>query len=88
MFIVQFPYYVKGYNLLANLVSVVEEQCLGLVKCGNTYCVENMISMATIFTKVKMFHELIFFVIHAWKEEREIVEVESFVDCTLGGSSQ
>ena len=23
-------YYVKGYNLLANLMSVVEEQCLGV----------------------------------------------------------
>ncbi len=58
MFVIQFPYYVKEYNLLANLVSVVEEQCLGLVKCGNTSCVENMLSMATLFMKVKMFHAL------------------------------
>ena len=27
VFVVQFSYYVKEYNLLANLVSVVEEQC-------------------------------------------------------------
>ena len=30
VFVVQFLYYVKDYNLLANLVSVVEEQCLGV----------------------------------------------------------
>ena len=53
-------------------------RCLGLVKCGNTYCVENMLSMATIFMKVKMFHELKkFFVIQVWKEEQELFEVKS-----------
>ena len=30
VFVVQFLYYVKDYNLLANLVLVVEEQCLGV----------------------------------------------------------
>ena len=57
VFVVHFPYYVKGYNLLANLVSVVEEQCLVLVKCENKYCVENMLSMTSLFMKVKMYHE-------------------------------
>ena len=52
-FVIQLPYYVKGYNLLANLVTVVEEQCLGLVKCGNNCFVENMFSMAILFMKVK-----------------------------------
>ena len=58
VFVVHFPYYVKGYNLLANLVSVVKEQCLSLVKCENKYCVENMLAMASLFMKVKMYHEL------------------------------
>ena len=58
VFVVHFPYYVKGYGLLTNLVSVVKEQCLGLVKCENKSCVENMLLMASLFMKIKMYHEL------------------------------